>query len=236
MRIWWVVFAIGCSSAPPPTHELPKSEALSMPAPADAAVTPVVTDAGAAAVADTAQDGGAAPADVIAAPINNPAIVMGPPPIKGKVTKIAEQETKTVGGVKITFEGAGHKTAVRGPNMGFWEFKLVHGNATKDLRLASTQENFEAEVVEHGVFFVFRQTGYTTFDVVHVAGKTPKALSEDECNESIEKAAAAAKLPPGRSSSSSTDMGIVHHFEGGWAGHCGTLSRRVWFTARPTDE
>lgn len=231
MRTWWLVFAVACSSAPAPA---PAPVPVATGAPVvmiDAAPVAPPVDAGAAAE-PAALDGGAAPV-AATPPLEHPSLVKAPPVVKGKVTRITEGATKTVGGVKITMGSPSHKHAVRGAARGMWTFKLARGAAATEVELSSSQEGFEAEVVEHGVLFVFRHVSYGSFDIVHVAGKAPTQMTDDECGEKVDKAATDAKLPRGSGSSLSTDNGIAHHHEGAWIGHCGLYTKRLWFTAKP---
>lgn len=152
------------------------------------------------------------------------------PPVAGALTKVKERETVTIGKTTIEFSGANHKHAVKGPALGMWTFAATQGGKREELELRSSDEGFEAEVVAHGAFFVFRHLSYGEFAIVLAADKAPAPLDQDACVERIRAAAAKAGLPPGNDTGYSTDQGIVTFTARSWRGHCGTLSRRVWFT------
>lgn len=152
------------------------------------------------------------------------------PPVGGAVTKVKERETVTIGTTTIEFSGASHKHAVKGPALGMWSFAATRDGKREEIELRSSEEGFEAELVAHGGFFVFRHVSYGEFAIVLAADKAPAPLDEDACVERIRAAAAKAGLPPGNDTGHSTGQGIVTFTARSWRGHCGTLSRRVWFT------
>jgi hypothetical protein len=153
------------------------------------------------------------------------------PAVQGAVTRVGEKQAVEVGGVTITFKYANHKHAVRGNAVGMWGFELAKGGATKEIELRSSEEGFEAEIGEHGVFLVFRHASYTAFDVVLAAKVAPTPLTNEACAAKIDQAVARAGLPRGTSRSQSGGQGIVRVATARWVGRCGVYSQRVWLSA-----
>jgi hypothetical protein len=214
MRSAWIV-VLGCSSAPAKRVE------PGPPATPDAAVPSAVD----AAIAEVPID----------APIDAPppvalALDGKPPPLPGKPTKLEEGKTTTVGGVTIKFAGASHKRPMQGgPSLGMWSFDLARGGKRESIELRDDASHFESEVDALGVALVFRHVDYTTFEITLAAARSPTALTDDACAELIEKAAVKRGLPDSLSGYT-TDNGIVVARAPRWTGHCGTLTRRIWFT------
>ncbi len=170
------------------------------------------------------------PSDAALAP--DAAVVVAPDAavaLAGAATKIKERETVTIAKTAIEFSGASHKHAVKGPSVGMWYFRATRDGKTEEIELRSSDDRFEAEVVAHGLFFLFRHVSYTEFEIVLGAETAPAPLDQDACVERIRAAATKASLSVGPESGYSTSQGIVWFKAKGWTGYCGTLSRRVWF-------
>jgi hypothetical protein len=201
-------------------------------------VEPVVDPRHDAAVAvDAAPITVDAPTPVDAPPPPAPlALDTKPPALTGKVTKLAVKTSATIGGVTVKFASNGHKhPAGRGRTLGMWRFEVSRGAKKDDFELRDDEEDFEAEVDVLGVAMVFRHVDYSTFEIVLVAAKAPKPLTDDACAELVNAAAAKRGLPD-ESDGYSMDNGIVVARAPRWRGHCGTLTRRIWFTELPPRE
>ncbi|MEO8704106.1 MAG: hypothetical protein ABI867_28905 [Kofleriaceae bacterium] len=192
---------------------------------------PIVIDAGVPLDAPEPIDAAIATVDPAPAPL-----AFDPkPPAKGGVTKLAVKETATVGGVTVTFVSSNHKhPAGRGRTLGMWSFTIARDGAKSEVEVRSTDDHPEAEIDAKGVLLVLRHVDYYNFEIVLAAAKTPKPLSEEACVALVAKAAVQRGLP-GESSSMSSDLGIVHAGAKRWDGHCGSYTRRVWFTPNARD-
>jgi hypothetical protein len=219
MRLAWLV-VVGCGSTP----QKPVEPVVSHDAAVIADAAPITIDA-------------PPPPPVDAAPPPAPlALDTRPPALTGKVTKLAVKSSATIGGVTVTFASNGHKhPAGRGRTLGMWRFEVSRGAKKDDFELRDEEEDFEAELDVLGVAMVFRHVDYSTFEIVLVAAKAPKPLTDDACAEQITAAAAKRGLPD-EHSGYSTDDGIVVARAPRWRGHCGTLTRRIWFTELPPRE
>jgi hypothetical protein len=231
MRIAILVLMIGCSggkgppqvaakpSDPVAIDAAPEPDAPPLPMPAP----PV--DAAVAIAIDAAVDAAVSKLDG-----KRPAVT-------GQTIKIALKQTVTIGGVSVKFVSNGHKhPAGRGRTLGMWGFEIARGGGAKqELDLRSTDEGFEAEVDAKGVLLVFRHVSYSEFELVLAAKQTPKPLSEEACEAIIAKAAVKLGLP-GEPNHLGSHHGFVVAGAKQWDGHCGTYTRRVWFTAARRDD
>lgn len=177
-------------------------------------------------------------ADMPAPPPKPPPVITTADPVpavKGRVTKLAVKGSATIGGVKVTFAYNSHKrmAAGSGPAPGMWGFEFVRGGRKQEMQeieLRHTESKFEAEVEAKGALLVFRHVDYSNFEIVLVAAKAPKPLDDEACAELIDKAAAKRKFPVDESASTNESNGIVVKATPSWIGHCGTLTKRVWFS------
>lgn len=159
-----------------------------------------------------------------------------PPPLPGKVTKLVVKSSATVGGVTVKFAFNSHKRPAKGGrSLGMWGFELARAGKKHDFELRDSNDHFEAEIDALGVALVFRHLDYDSFEIIVAAAKTPKALDDDACVALIEKEAAHRTLPDSVTSHDN-EHGIVNARAPTWIGHCGTLTKRIWFTAPPVQD
>jgi len=186
-------------------------------------------------------DAGVIDAGVIDAGVIDAGVVDAPPPLvipkryvpaRGKRTTLRAEQTKTVGhGLRVTFEGQGHKHLVGGGAVGFYELSFARGGKKGSARLSTREDDLEAELDALGVLVVVTTDGGTL--TVTTVGKTPRPLDEDRAIELIEAAAARHGLPVEGSSASMED-GVLGYaaVDGGvqrWRARIGLYTRRIWF-------
>jgi hypothetical protein len=244
-----LVLVAGCGAAPPPGPAVVASAPAPIdagvvdaaapdatpgaPAPIDAtidaapyATTDVTTGATALAIGDAGVD---------AAP---PVILPAPPPVSGRVTRLAPGQARGVGrGVTVRWTEDRHKHKVDGGATAIVGLAVKRGGRSKTV-VVTGDDGIEAELDGFGV--IVSVSGGADELEVRTLGAARRALDEDAAAALVEREAARHELPTGGASYSS-EGGILHYtsMQDGaplWEARVGLYSRRVWFVypSRPS--